>query len=446
MNAEGNDGQRQEQERPCRRRDKQSPHAPTSSPSKTEKLLYSGCSLTLDSQQGEPGQYSREDNEYYQDRGVYDADLAAAAAAEGSQETSSDANCTGEATAEEGLLFEDSSYGDEIARWMDDQRRLQQQQQLANGPKGCSDDSSIIGSESEEIKIGPATASENPPKRPASELSPSTPLQKTSSKRRQRSHSISQTAPPDTDSRSSSRRRMDSALEERSQSRLELRAALLALKQAAATVARCRTRYNRAKALVRVVSLEECAALLLEDTSWNAMFKLLKAYKDDAGDCNVKQNFGSEDNKDSPEMVRRLSAWVGKNRKDGKLRGRGVSVSVNGVKHVRGGRALEESDAENVTAGGPTVANVGPCEVEPRPCACALQNGSHSDDSSVFEPVDPDSIHADPYKEIALDSISFDWNPRNSRWLQMYEELRCYKEKHGVYSTDDVLFADPAAT
>jgi hypothetical protein len=49
-----------------------------------------------------------------------------------------------------------------------------------------------------------------------------------------------------------------------------------------------------------------------------------------------------------------------------------------------------------------------------------------SDDS------DPDCIHADPYKRVALDSIGFDWDPRNSRWNNMYEELRRYKDEHGV--------------
>ena len=92
----------------------------------------------------------------------------------------------------------------------------------------------------------------------------------------------------------------------------------MALKKAKAAVARCCARYNRAKVLVQDTAEAECAALLLEDSPWNEMFHRLVKYRDDAGDCNVKQNFGAEDSKDSPDMVRRLSAWVGKNRKDGK--------------------------------------------------------------------------------------------------------------------------------
>ena len=74
------------------------------------------------------------------------------------------------------------------------------------------------------------------------------------------------------------------------------------------------------------------------------------------------------------------------------------------------------------------------------------------------EDFNEESIRADPYKQIALDSIGklchyplkcfqlqsalisalykisgFDWNPRNSRWNGMYDELRCYKDKHGEY-------------
>jgi len=161
------------------------------------------------------------------------------------------------------------------------------------------------------------------------------------------------------------------------------------------------------------------------------MFHKLKKYKVDAGDCNVKQNFGAEDNKNSPEMVRRLSAWVGKNRKDGKLRGRGVAVSTSGAKGTHEGKASEESDIENAPPADQTATNGSPDEIADISCGDILQNEDRGDESSVFHDVDPDSIHADPYKEIALDGIAFDWNPRNSRWLQMYEELRRYKYEHG---------------
>lgn len=193
------------------------------------------------------GQYFQENNEYYQEQHNEYASELPLPAAEDSQEAASSTlrqnneNCTEEPT-EEGLIFEDSSYGDEIARWMEDQRHLQQQQ-LVNGQaqqRGMTgDDSSIIltepttealssGAEKGNNKSGSGISSENPSKRPASELSNSSSSQKLSPKRRQRSQSTSQLAPPD--NRSPSRKRMDTALHERSQSQIELRAALLALK------------------------------------------------------------------------------------------------------------------------------------------------------------------------------------------------------------------------
>jgi len=102
------------------------------------------------------------------------------------------------------------------------------------------------------------------------------------------------------------------------------------------------------------------------------------------------------------------------------------------------GKASEESDGEG-SAAVPVADRTGDETVVDASAAAACgdvilpkedHRGDDDDDTSVFDDVDPDSIHADPYKEIALDGIAFDWNPRNSRWLQMYEELRRYKEEH----------------
>lgn len=321
-------------------------------------------------------------------------------------------------------MFEDSNgYGEEIVRWMEDQRRLQQQS-LANDD-GREEQSGLMPTEptndalsagNEGGSLGAAKVPETSSKRPASAVSNLSSSLQIPAKRRQRSQSTSQSPP---DSRTPSRKRMDHALNERTRSQMALRNALLALERAKAVVRGCRCRYNAAKAVVENTAKEECDALLREDTQWNDLFRRLKSYKEETGDCNVKQNvsrdIGAEDGKNSPETVRqlaRLSAFVGKNRKDGKQRKRSAAVRVSGIckatKPTADGKSSEESDR-----------------------ASHGDDGSDNDDLSVFDDVDPDSIHADPYKRVALDTIGFDWDPRNSRWNSMYEELRRYKEEHG---------------
>ena len=82
------------------------------------------------------------------------------------------------------------------------------------------------------------------------------------------------------------------------------------------------------------------------------------------------------------------------------------------------GNASDESD--NEVNGGMPPTFVGPDE--------------SGDDVPCGDEFYPDSIHADPYKRVALDSIGFDWDPRNSRWNNMYEELRLYKDEHGTWA------------
>ena len=202
---------------------------------------------------------------------------------------------------------------------------------------------------------------------------------------------------------------MDDALHERSQSQIALRDALLALENAKAIVRGCRSRYNSAKNLVESTAKEECEPLLQEDTAWNDMFRKLKEYKEETGDCNVKQNVsrdGDEDNKTPPEMIRRLSAWVGKNRKELKQRGACKSNKITDE-----GKASDESDSEHTDI--PSI----------------VVSPEDSDGDILRSDEDPDSI----IKRVALDSIGFDWDPRNSRWNNMYEELRRYKDEHGVF-------------
>ncbi len=322
-------------------------------------------------------------------------------------------------TTEEGLLFEDSSYGDEIARWMESQ----QQHQLGNNVvhqgetrgEGCV---MLMDSTNEALSNGyegnnadkSGSVSEIHLKRPASQLSDSLLSEKVSGKRRQRSQALSPSSPHPAfpDKRSSSRRRMDDALHERSQSQMALRDALLALEKAKAIVRECRSRYNSAKSLVESTAKEECEALLQEDTAWNDMFRKLKEYKEETGDCNVKQNVSrdvDEDKKSPPEMIRRLSAWVGKNRKELKQRGTCKSNKITDE-----GKASDESDSEHIDI--PSI----------------VVSPEESDGDILRSDEDPDSI----IKRVALDSIGFDWDPRNSRWNNMYEELRRYKDEHGV--------------
>ncbi len=327
-----------------------------------------------------------------------------------------------EEESEEGLLFEDSSYVDEITRWMDDQRPLQPQ--VADGHEhheGTSLLHSEITSELSNVYARDSSTGEySASKRNASQMSDSITVQKISAKRRHRSLSASQSASPD--NISPSRVRMNNALQERSQSQLALREALIALERAMAVVRECRARFNAAKLIVEITAKEECDSLLQEDVPWNDMFRRLKEYKDEIGDCNVKQNVPRDDVGDesnSSEMIRRLSAWVGKNRKEHKQR----RCTFRSSKLDNEGKT--SADSINIHS---TFICVSPNE------SVLYKDNIEGDD--VFDDVDPDSIHADPYKRVALDSINFDWDPRNSRWNNMYEELRRYKEEHGAFDLD----------
>lgn len=249
-------------------------------------------------------------------------------------------------------------------------------------------------------------------KRPSSDISNSS-ASKTPAKKR---NAKTQSSPPVIKSRS--RKRMDNALNERWQSKMALRDAIAALEKAKTQLNKCRSRYDVAKSLVQSTAKEEWESLLMEDTPWNDMFHQLKKYKEETGDCNVKQNFGAEDNKISPELVK-LSAWVGKNRKEGKARGRGCAVTLPKVSStVKQGKSCDEIlESENDDQFPPN------CESDANKSSsidtCNQSSMEERDDSSVFEDIDPESIQADPYKEIALDDIGFDWNPRNSRWNSM---------------------------
>ena len=215
--------------------------------------------------------------------------------------------------------------------------------------------------------------------------------------------------------KSESRIKMDNALHERSEAQMALREALVNLKKARILERECRARYASATHLVNTTAEKECEALLREETPWNSMFHQLKKYKDETGGCIIKQE---EDNK-SPEMAR-LAAWMCKNRKGCKLKVK--SSNTNKASSTPTPIASPDSKAD----------------IRPDCSASNIHNRQagtialeEHDDSSVFEDVDPDSILADPYKKLALDSIGFDYDPRSSRWNQMYQELKAFKEIHG---------------
>jgi hypothetical protein len=383
--------------------------------------------------EGDAVAHGRDDRGGYYPDDPPDEFAAASNASESSTTLGQHENCM--ASTEEGLLFEDSSYGDEIARWMEDHRRFQRQDSLGHAAaqvqggggmrdeEDCamlimpSDEVPLRGGEGRIVRSG-SSSEEVQLKRPASQLSSSViSSDKLSTKRgrqqRSQAHSEQSNTP---DNRSSSRRRMDEALHERSRSQSALRDALVALENAKAVVRGCRSRYDNARDLVESTAREECESLLREDTAWNDMFRKLRVYKEETGDCNVKQNAlrdGAGDGKLPPEMIRRLSAWVGKNRKEHK-RGGGCKTS----RTIAVGNASDESD--NEVNGGMPPTFVGPDE--------------SGDDVPCGDEFYPDSIHADPYKRVALDSIGFDWDPRNSRWNNMYEELRLYKDEHGTWA------------
>jgi hypothetical protein len=213
--------------------------------------------------------------------------------------------------------------------------------------------------------------------------------------------------------KSESRIRMDNALNERSQAQIALREALVNLRKAHILERECRARYAAATLFVKTVSEKECDALLREETPWNNMFHQLKKYKDATGGYNIKQ---VEDTK-SPETAR-LAAWIGKNRKDCKLNGK--NSQANRVSPT-------PSNNTDVNPRGEASA----FQVDPAPSSGCKESEEH-EDSSVFEDLDPDSILADPYKKVALDRISFDWDPRTSRWNTMYEELKAFKALNGT--------------
>ncbi|KAL7555179.1 hypothetical protein ACHAWF_018989 [Thalassiosira exigua] len=387
------------------------------------------------SQEGESGQ-SKENDDYYKKQSGCQGSVTAEVADRDSQESSSapgqNENCTDDPT-EEGSLFEDSNgYGDEIGVWM--QQRLEQQRS-ANGQqppqKGDVDSSSITSADrkprSNTSKQQNSKNESGPSKRTAEEMLDCSSSQKSSTKRRRRPQLFIPGIPGNylaVDRRSPSRKRMDETLNERDQSQMALREALLALERAKKVVSVCRSRYDAARTRVQATAKAECESLLQEDTPWNDMFQKLKHYKDKNGDCNVRQNFAGDDGKGSPDLLRRLSVWVAKNRKEGKLRGRGGVSTVDTIeesKHTQESKAKEHPKGD-----GPETA-----DWHRHQTVDVVNPDEDGNDLPNFEHMDPDSILADPYKEIALDSIGFDWDPRNSRWNSVFEELRFYKAEHG---------------
>ena len=242
-------------------------------------------------------------------------------------------------------------------------------------------------------------------KRPASEVSSSSSSQKPV--KRRNAKNLTQCI------RSESRMKMDNALHERSEAQMALREALVNLKKAQIIERECRARYASATHLVNTTAEKECDALLREETPWNSMYHQLKKYKDETGGCIIKQE---EDNK-SPEMAR-LAAWMCKNRKGFKLKVK--SSNTNRLSSML--MASPDSKAD-------TRPDHSTSDIHSRQGATI--SFEEQDDSSVFEDVDPDSILADPYKKLALDSIGFDYDPRSSRWNQMYQELKAFKETNG---------------
>jgi len=274
------------------------------------------------------------------------------------------------------LLLDDTYSEDELGRWMEEQQQLSQTQKL-------NDDSSVMSRQL-------SSTSKPRSKRPASGPSESD-LHTTTSSSKRRKESSSHLPVPNNDDKSEARKRMDKALHDRYQCQMALRDSLVALREAQALVRACRKKYNAAKCNAQTVAKNECETLLKEENTWNEFFQKLKAYKERTGHCNVKQNFASKDSKNCPETAK-LSAWVGRNRKDGKQRRRAGSV--------------EDGSSGTIS-------------------------DDQDDNASVFDEVEPDSIHADPYKLIALDQIGFDWDPRNSRWMSSYEELKAFKLLNG---------------
>ena len=219
-------------------------------------------------------------------------------------------------------------------------------------------------------------------KRPADKVSnsASSTTKKPSTKKRKRSQSSTKQSTTTTSQLTPSRQRMDEALNNSTQSQKELRNALAALEKAKATVSTCRLNFINTKKLVESVAKDECEELLKESSQWNDMYHKLKKYKSINGHCNVKQNvsrnFDGEVKEGlSQDMVKQLSSWVGKIRKEYKQQQKRISESAI-------------IDNEEV-------------------------------------------VDTEQYKSIALTNIGFQYDPRNNKWLSQYEELKRYKAQHG---------------
>ena len=137
---------------------------------------------------------------------------------------SQDKNCIETIPIDEGLLFEDNGYGDEIATWIEDQRGFQQLQhqhgQVKQQRGACGKDCGILMMPNDDDVIPPnADKAESMLEMTLSVLQSFVVSAKNySAKRMKWSHASSQSAVPQTssfsDRRSPSRRKMDNALQE----------------------------------------------------------------------------------------------------------------------------------------------------------------------------------------------------------------------------------------
>ena len=225
-------------------------------------------------------------------------------------------------------------------------------------------------------------------KRPADKVSNSTASSTTkkpaTAKKRKRSQSSTTTTSL---LKSTARQNMDGALNKCTQSQKELRRALAALEKAKATVSACRLNFVSSKKLVESVAKDECEELLKESSQWNDMYHKLKKYRSINGHCNVKQNvsrsFDGEVKEGlTQEILKQLSSWVGKIRKEYK-------------------QQQKRKESTSTTDNDDTV------------------------------DMNNEVVDTEPYKSIALDNIGFQYDPRSSKWQKQYEELKRYKSQHG---------------
>jgi len=264
-----------------------------------------------------------------------------------------------------------------------DNEEVQQQQQSKSNDKEYS-------SQKEPATTSKSTSKKTTSKkRPADKVSnsASSTTKKPATKKRKRSPSTKQSTTA-TSQLTPSRQRMDEALAKCTKSQKELRRALAALEKAKATVSTCRLKFINTKKHVESVAKDECEELLKESSQWNDMYHKLKKYKSINGHCNVKQNvsrnFDGEVKEGlSQDMVKQLSSWVGKIRKEYKQQQKRIS---------------EESTT--------------------------------TDNDGTMN-INNEEIDIEPYKSIALDNIGFQYDPRNNKWLSQYEELKRYKAQHG---------------